>query len=388
MEAKSQDKRSILIVDDVPENIAVLTEILRDEYRVAAATSGANALRIAGGPSPPDLILLDVVMPGMSGLEVCRVLKSQPPTAKIPVIFVTSRDDVPDESAGFEAGAADYIAKPVNPQIIKARVKAHIELKLAREELERQNEILRENVRLRTQVEAINRHDLKSPLIAVLNAPTLLSSAGGLTEQQRARVQLIQDSGRRMLEMINRTIDLYKMETGTYERAMVPVDILRIGREVVESLGPLIEARNLTVNVVTGGKAATPQDTLVANAEDLLLYSLLENLMKNAVEASPPGEAVAVSFEKSQQATVIEIRNRGAVPAEMRDGLFQKTLVHTGSHGSGLGAYSAQLIARTLGGSITYTTSEEKGTAVQVRLPAVAGAMPSAAAEDPRNLGC
>lgn len=380
-----EGKRTILVVDDAPENIAVLTEILRNEYRVAAATNGANALRIARGSSPPDLVLLDVVMPEMSGLEVCRILKSEPKTASIPVIFVTSRDDVPDESAGFAAGAADYIAKPVNPEIIRARVKAHIELKLAREELERQNEILRENVRLRAQVEAINRHDLKSPLIAILNAPTLLASAGDLTPQQRARAQMIQDSGRRMLEMINRTIDLFKMETGTYRCTMVPVDFLRVGRDAVESLSPLVEARGLTVNMTTSGRPVTPRDTLIATAEDLLLYSLLENLLKNAIEASPPKEAVLLSFTTERQATIIDIHNEGAVPEEMREGLFQKMLVQGGTRGSGLGAYSAQLIARTLGGHITYTTSVETGTTIHVRLPGASASMLSA---DVHDQGC
>src|ERR1043165_3421448 len=119
---------SILVVDDTPSNITVLMEILRGEYRVLAATNGEQALKIARGDPPPDLILLDVMMPGMSGHEVCERLKAESSTRKIPVIFVTAMNQVEDEAKGFELGAVDYITKPVSPPIVTARVKTHLAL--------------------------------------------------------------------------------------------------------------------------------------------------------------------------------------------------------------------------------------------------------------------
>lgn len=128
---------TILVVDDVPTNIAVLIEILRGDYRVLAATNGEQALKIARAEPPPDLILLDVMMPGMSGHEVCERLKSESSTRKIPVIFVTAMNQVEDETKGFALGAVDYITKPVSPPIVKARVKTHLALYDQNRELER-----------------------------------------------------------------------------------------------------------------------------------------------------------------------------------------------------------------------------------------------------------
>ncbi|MFZ4617678.1 MAG: PAS domain S-box protein [Rectinemataceae bacterium] len=135
---KAGNKKTILVVDDVAGNIAILEEILREEYRVKAATGGEAALRIARSDSPPDLILLDVAMPGMDGFEVCRRLKEDGAGASIPVIFLTSKDKAADETIGFEVGAVDYLTKPVNPDTVKTRVKAHLEL---REEALRVSEI-------------------------------------------------------------------------------------------------------------------------------------------------------------------------------------------------------------------------------------------------------
>ncbi|MBW7861583.1 MAG: diguanylate cyclase [Rhodocyclaceae bacterium] len=128
---------TILVVDDAPENLRVMTSVLKDHYKVKVATSGERALAVAGGAERPDLILLDVVMPGMDGYEVCERLKADPDTAEIPVIFVTSRDDEEDEEHGLAAGAIDYIVKPIRPSIVQARVRNHIELKRSRDLLQR-----------------------------------------------------------------------------------------------------------------------------------------------------------------------------------------------------------------------------------------------------------
>src|SRR5437763_16121254 len=119
---------TMLVVDDTPTNISVLMEILRGDYRVLAATNGEQALKIARGDPPPDLILLDVMMPGMSGHEVCQRLKAESSTRKIPVIFVTAMNQVEDETRGFDLGAVDNITKQADPAIVKARVKTQRQL--------------------------------------------------------------------------------------------------------------------------------------------------------------------------------------------------------------------------------------------------------------------
>lgn len=125
----------LLIVDDVPTNVQTLAQIFKEEYRLKIATGGARALELAAMEPLPDLILLDVAMPDMSGYDVCRLLKEDRLTADIPVIFVTGRDSVEDEEYGFSLGAVDYIVKPIRPVIAKARVKTHITLKQQRDML-------------------------------------------------------------------------------------------------------------------------------------------------------------------------------------------------------------------------------------------------------------
>lgn len=128
MTTDSTHKPTILVVDDIPDNIHTLSGILSDEFRIKAATSGAKAIQIATTSPKPHLILLDIMMPEMDGYEVCSRLKNNPLTADIPIIFVTAKAEVVDEQKGFELGAVDYITKPVSPPIVKARVKTHIDL--------------------------------------------------------------------------------------------------------------------------------------------------------------------------------------------------------------------------------------------------------------------
>jgi sigma-B regulation protein RsbU (phosphoserine phosphatase) len=131
--AQGGDKPKILIVDDTPENIQILMETLKDQYAIVAAINGEKGLKMAVAEPKPDIILLDIMMPGMDGYEVCRRLKADEQTRDIPIIFVTAKTEVEDETLGFELGAVDYITKPFSVPVVKARVKAHLDLKRLRD---------------------------------------------------------------------------------------------------------------------------------------------------------------------------------------------------------------------------------------------------------------
>jgi len=119
---------TLLIVDDAPTNIAVLNSLLKEDYRILVATSGPKALELATGERPPNLILLDVVMPEMDGFSVCLALKSNPSTRDIPVLLVTSHSDAQQDERGIQAGACDLIPKPVSPALLRARIQTHLKL--------------------------------------------------------------------------------------------------------------------------------------------------------------------------------------------------------------------------------------------------------------------
>ncbi|MDQ6996207.1 MAG: adenylate/guanylate cyclase domain-containing protein, partial [Mariprofundus sp.] len=127
----TQEKATILVVDDTPENIDVLRGVLKSHYKVKVAINGEQALKLCRSDQPPDLVLLDVMMPGLDGFEVCRRLQAEPATEGMPVIFVTAMNDVHDEVQGFEAGGVDYINKPVTPAIVLSRVRTHLQLRAA-----------------------------------------------------------------------------------------------------------------------------------------------------------------------------------------------------------------------------------------------------------------
>ncbi len=131
-----QEKPIVLIVDDEPVNIQVLAACLKDTYQIKVSTSGKQCLELAQHSSAPDLILLDIDMPEMSGYEVCTILKSNSATKSIPVIFVTAKNEIHEEEKGLEMGAVDYITKPISPAIVAARVKTHITLKLQHDKLQ------------------------------------------------------------------------------------------------------------------------------------------------------------------------------------------------------------------------------------------------------------
>jgi signal transduction histidine kinase len=361
-------RRTVLVIDDTPEDIAILNEELKVDYRVQAATDHEAAMKIVRSPQPPDLILLDIMMPGMDGYQLCRELKQEQSSMRIPVIFVTVKDAVENEAAGFKVGCVDYIVKPVNPLLVKARVKAHIDLKVAREELERQNQILLENARLREEVDQIHRHDLKNPLMIILNIPGMLTNQPNITPDQKKLLKMIEDAGRKMLELINRTIDVFKMENGTYELQPTSVDLIAVAQQIVLAHAQAVADKNVAIELAVQEKPDGAAAALTVFAEELLLYTMLANLVRNAVEACPPGEKVSLSFS-SQKDCIITIHNAGAIPEKIRGRFFEKFATAEKRGGTGLGAYSAKLIVKTLGGTIGFETSEESGTTITVTLP-------------------
>lgn len=358
----------VLVVDDVPENIFILSELLKDDYQVVAATNGKKALEIATQPPHPDIILLDVMMPEMSGYEVCEALKKDEATCDIPVIFVTALSEDKDEELGFEVGAVDYITKPISPPVVKARVKTHLSLKAAREKLEEQNERLIEAAQLREDVERITRHDLKAPLSTVIGMPALLLRKENITPEQRDILSLIRESGYLMLDMINSSLNLYKMEAGTYPYHPEEVELVQLIRKVIAECDNVCSAHDVGVTLLLGNMGATEEEGFEVEAEELLCHSMLLNLIKNAIEASPAGGLVKVALALQDGMAAIEIQNSGEVPEAIRDSFFDKYTTSGKHDGTGLGTYSAFMAAKTQGGDIKLDTTVPGNTKLTILL--------------------
>ncbi|MCB2186910.1 MAG: response regulator [Deltaproteobacteria bacterium] len=359
---------AVLVVDDSESNLDLLVGALGEAYALAVAMDGPTALQ-AVAESPPDLILLDIMMPGMDGYEVLRRLQADPRSREIPVIFLTGMTEVADKTKGFELGARDYITKPFEIAEVRARVDTHLQLRAAYAEVQEQNRQLKDYARLRDEVERITHHDLKTPLNALMSVPELLLDEPNLTADQRDMLRLMRESATRMLHLINRSLDLYKMELGRYQLCPEPVEVVRLIQEIWTECRELVLAKGLSLHLLRRGQPVSPHERFWVRGEDLLVYSLLANLIKNAVEASPPGAALTISLVELQAGQLIRLHNQGAVPAALRGTFFDKFTTAGKKGGTGLGAYTARLIAQTLGGSLAMTTSVGEGTLLSVTLP-------------------
>lgn len=371
---KNVSKRyKILIVDDEPINLKLLREILRDEYSLIFAKSGQEMLQYV--LDNPDLILLDIMMPGMDGYECCAQLKADPRTCDIPVIFISAMMEVEEEVKGFALGAVDYIIKPVKAAVVRARIKTHLALKESLEtivhqnlDINNKNKELLEASRIREDVEQIVRHDLKGPLNFVIGAPGLLIEDLNPAPPQLKLLREIEASGFRMLAMINRSHDLYKMERDLYRLNPVPVDIIAVINRVTTELRNILAQKKLILTISMNGRTVQVGDSFFIFGEELLCHALLSNIIKNAIEASPEKGSVDIILNQSDQA-VIRVINKGEVPPEIRDFFFHKHITAGKSHGTGLGTYSARLNAKAMAGDIQVDFSQREHTTIEIYLP-------------------
>ncbi|MFP5240516.1 MAG: DUF484 family protein [Acidobacteriota bacterium] len=216
---------------------------------------------------------------------------------------------------------------------------------------------------LREDVERIARHDLKSPLSAFLTLPQMLLESDNITGRQKEMIRLMLGAGRRMQNMITLSLSIYRMERGEYGLDARPVDAAGLVRAIWDESGGPYRASDILLEL------EAQEDPFLVRGEELLCYTMLANLIKNALEASSPGERVGVSLLREDGWDVVEVRNVRDVPEAMRGCLFEKYATHGKLGGTGLGGYSARLIARTHGGDVALHTGNGEGTMVRVRLP-------------------
>lgn len=375
LQARMANQASILVVDDITDNIDVLVGLLQDEYKVRAAKSGEAALKLlVGNAALPDLILLDVMMPEMDGFEVCRRLKAYPKTAGIPVIFLTAVDDATDVVRGFELGAVDYVTKPANPTVLKVRVRNHLTRSKAFSELQKQNEVMAENLHLREEVDRITAHDLKNPIGGIINFTDMLLHDDDMSKDQKELLQAVDDSAHTLLNMVTLSLDLFKIEQGTYEMEPSRIDLIQIARKILTEKGPEITAKNLTVTNTLRGlvkKEDGEEPAFHVQGDGLLCYSMFGNLIKNAIEASPNEGKLAIEYILNNDGLgIMSITNSGAVPENVRESFFAKYVTAGKKGGTGLGTYSAKLLAEVQHGTIDMHADDDKNeTTLTVTLP-------------------
>ena len=221
---------------------------------------------------------------------------------------------------------------------------------------------------LRQDIERITRHDLKTPLNAIIGIPGLLLEDDNLNERQRMFLEMLKGSGYRMLEMINESLNMFKMEKGTYELNLIRVDLLATIHSIQGEL-LLLKDKGIGLKITVDGKPSVNGQYFIVQGEELLCYSIFANLIKNAAEASPCGSDINISLIHNEPFAKIIIHNQGVVPEEIKGKFFEKYSTAGKSTGTGLGTYSAKLMTEIQKGTIIMTSDNELGTSLNITLP-------------------
>jgi two-component system sensor histidine kinase/response regulator len=363
LEIQAASRTRVLVVDDVTKNLQVVGTMLRDAgYEIVLTTSGAQALERVQA-QPPDLILLDLMMPEMDGVEVCRRLKLDSGTRRIPIIFLTASNEMEHLVKAFEAGAVDYVTKPFNPPELLARVRTHIELKLARERLQEMNEEKNEFM-------GIAAHDLRNPLGAVKGYADLILEEPNMSRPELVdSVRRIQDSAARMVEMVQNLLDANCIERGEMKLNLARIDLCPVVASVVEAQRPRAAAKQQSIHLES--QSAPVMVTVDPN----LMVQVLENLVSNAVKYSPQGKNIFVGLKEEAGYARCEVQDEGpGLSVEDQKKLFGKFARLSakptgGEHSTGLGLSIVKKMVLAMNGKVWCESELGRGATFIATLP-------------------
>lgn len=300
---------SLLIVDDSPDNIELIVALLKDSYIIKVATNGARALTLATGPNRPDLILLDVVMPGMNGYEVCKKLKLNPLTAAIPIIFLTALTEIDDETLGFEAGAVDYIHKPFSPSIVRARVRTHISLARA-SALEKNQQTTLANayhfLSLREMARGL-ASEINQPLTAIIN---YANSGTRKLDNDKFSPEIMRSLLEKTASQALRAATVIRRLRNLLERAPLGRELSNINTLILEALKITQEAARGYVKI----RAVFGRNLPAIQVDNFQLIQAVVNLIFNAIESMKRSSLIT-----SRLIIATSIKTEGELEVAFRD---------------------------------------------------------------------
>jgi signal transduction histidine kinase len=377
---RTPDAPLILVADDVEANVELLFDQLHVlGFRAIAATDGPSAVK-AAFDHRPDLCILDVAMPAGdlgcddrdTGFEVCRRIKRDARTARVPVIFVTALSDTTDRVKAIEAGGDDFLTKPHNRLVLGARVRSLLRLKAAMDALEESSRKMRELEKLRDDLMKMIVHDLKSPLSSVLaNLEMLLDEDfGPLADAQRRALMDAEGKSQDLLALIEDLLEIRRIEETTIALKLEPIAPAALLNEIVHEWGMRLrqDGSEATVDVA--------DDVPVFEADKPLLRRVFGNLVQNAITHSSHAVKIQLSARRDGERLLFTVADNGpGIPSEYQEIIFRKfEQVHTPNapqlRGSGLGLAFCKLVVGAHGGRIwVQSAGPGQGSAFHFTLP-------------------
>ena len=360
----------VLVVDDQPSNLRIISALLsRQGYSVYTAESGEEALQRLEQQSS-DLVLLDMMMPGMAGFELLDEIRANPAWSGLPVVFLTAAHDRDLLLRAFDSGAVDYVTKPFMPEELLARVQAHIGLKLTRDRLER---VARE----RQELVNLVAHDLKNPLSSIFFASDLLLTGQTRAERVPRYLQMIRDSAEDALGYIRRYLETQASARSQAAREPARAALPELVEWLERRYALQLEDRGARLRVLSVSDATVAIDPLV-------LRQVCENLISNAIKYAP-GSDIDLSVQPGAPGyQQLRVEDRGpGIPASKQSSLFTPFFRVTPNDGvndavsSGLGLSLARQIVGAVGGELRYEDREGGGARFVLELPEAAAAAAS-----------
>lgn len=363
----SDARPTILVVDDDATNRALIRAYLADDGRVVEAASGPEALQLLRA-EPIDLLLVDVMMPGMSGYELCREVKSKASgDVLLPVLMLTALTEQESRNAGLEAGADDYLNKPVNRHELRLRVAAFLKLRGQDRLIRRQVEELRQLDALKDDLVSLMVHDMRSPLAAVLAELDMLRSDIPDGELRAGAASAHAAAGR-LREIVDDILQVRLLEEGKLNLDLQSCPISDIVKEAVAGVEPVAVERGVSVSLMSnGGPPLSVDRKLVRRA--------VENILANAIKYSPRRASVEVLTRAAEGGIEVAVADRGpGIPDALKSKLFEKfgsveMARGEGRRGYGLGLYLVRLVASAHGGRALAQNREGGGSIFGLWLP-------------------
>ena len=356
----------ILVVDDEPHNVTLLRDLLESRgYTVVTASDGERGLALAR-ESRPDVVLLDVMMPRLNGFDACRRIKAEQRTAIIPVLLVTSLDARQDRLAGIDAGANDFITKPIDTADLLLRVRNAVVAKRLHDQIANQLSQLRELERARDTLTHMIVHDLRSPLTGLRGYLELLrTSANGNAEVLAYATEADVIAGR-LTEMISQVLDVSRLESGQMPLSLKEINLVELLPAAVASLGPPPTGVELAYDL--------PSSPVMVTCDPELISRVLTNLVGNAYKFTPSGGRVRVGLEDDTDRVRFTVTDNGpGIPPEFRGLIFEKFGQAplgraTGARSSGLGLNFCKLAVDAHRGKIGMEAAQSGGSRFWVEL--------------------